>query len=111
MNGPCKNGVYSMCSVGDEYVFVGDGVGSLLCYSLSKGAGGDGGVEDGSINVNSAMKGGKSRHSAGKKVNGSCEYAVGVCTKVRQDHVYFLANFFMRVKCIKQHLNFDCLID
>jgi hypothetical protein len=29
-----RNGVYSLCTVGDECVFSGDGAGNLLCHSL-----------------------------------------------------------------------------
>ena len=32
-----RNGIYSLCSVGDECMLVGDGVGKLLCYSLLEG--------------------------------------------------------------------------
>lgn len=32
-----KNCVYSMCVVGDSCVFVGDGVGKVLCYDLING--------------------------------------------------------------------------
>ena len=33
-HGPCQNGVYSMCAVGNSCVFVGDGAGNCLCYDL-----------------------------------------------------------------------------